>query len=445
MTIPMYGMGGQVASLLRQAKKASGLLEEDEQEPQMAPSPQMQQAFTQGLAADPVQGRSTSPQGDPNHGHRKGVRGLLSHALGSDRLAPEVANLLSTPDQIARAKGSAGGNLLSVLATGKGVGTVQARRALDMLGLEDKKTERDTAARQESDFRRIRDTAAKMPMGPERSEYVARAMAEVIDNPVNAMQTAVGLREREFAPRAPVKPITKNTENGIMQYNLATDQWEPMRDAEGRALMAPPVQAPPNQILPSINPDGTPGYTAVSGRGGEVKVTPVEDVVRPDASGRTTAAVRAQVASNRAQLSVIDEALAELEKYPDAVGLSRMAGEAINQRVDPRGIAARQALSNVGSLRVHDRSGAAVTASEFPRLRPFIPNVSDTYQKNKSNLEAMRRELESETAELERGTPAQAAPTPKTPAGLRKTALPKPAHATPAEWAAFLLTRGEQP
>jgi hypothetical protein len=30
-------------------------------------------------------------------------------------------------------------------------------------------------------------------------------------------------------------------------------------------------------------------------------------------------------------------------------------------------------------------------------------------------------------------------------AGLRKTALPKPANATPAEWAAFLLTRGETP
>jgi hypothetical protein len=128
-----------------------------------------------------------------------------------------------------------------------------------------------------------------------------------MNNPVNAMQTAVGLREREFAPQAPRAPITKNTEDGIMQYNLATNQWEPMRDAEGRPMMAPPQQAPPNQILPSINPDGTPGYTAVSGRGGDVTVTPVEDVTRPDASGRTTAAVRGQVASNRTQIRVIDE------------------------------------------------------------------------------------------------------------------------------------------
>jgi hypothetical protein len=432
-----YAQGGQVKSLLRQAKRASGLLEEDDETQGAPPSAMPQVMGTPAFnpsAPDPRQSPLLAQ--DADHAHRGGIRGGIRHLLGTDRLSPEVSALLD-PDQKKRAL-EMGTFQQFMLGGVQGV-------ANNMIGLATKRKEMDTAARQESDFRRIRDTAAKMPMGPERSEYVARAMAEVIDNPVNAMQTAVGLREREFAPRAPVKPITKNTENGIMQYNLATDQWEPMRDAEGRALMAPPVQAPPNQILPSINPDGTPGYTAVSGRGGEVKVTPVEDVVRPDASGRTTAAVRAQVASNRAQLSVIDEALAELEKYPDAVGLSRMAGEAINQRVDPRGIAARQALSNVGSLRVHDRSGAAVTASEFPRLRPFIPNVSDTYQKNKSNLEAMRRELESETAELERGTPAQAAPTPKTPAGLRKTALPKPAHATPAEWAAFLLTRGEQP
>jgi hypothetical protein len=37
----------------------------------------------------------------------------------------------------------------------------------------------------------------------------------------------------------------------------------------------------------------------------------------------------------------------------------------------------RAAIADLGSLVIHDRSGAAVTASEYPRLAPFIPTSKD--------------------------------------------------------------------
>jgi hypothetical protein len=340
---------------------------------------------------------------DADHAHRGGIRGGIRHLLGTDRLSPDVSALLD-PDQKKRAL-EMGTFQQFMLGGEQGV-------ANNMIGLAKKRKEMDTAARQESDFRRIRDTAAKMPMGPERSEYVARAMAEVIDNPVNAMQTAVGLREREFAPQrvtwGPTPMMVDGKPMTVMKSNdgqLIAPDGTDLR-ATGARLEPMPPQAPPNQILPSINPDGTPGYTAVSGRGGEVKVTPVEDVVRPDASGRTTAAVRAKVASNRTQLLAIDTALNELKKHPDAIGLVRGLGDDVNQRADPEGVLARAAIANVGSLKIHDRTGAVMSAREQPRLVPFIPGIRDRADAAKVKLEELRRQIETETAELERSAPA---------------------------------------
>jgi hypothetical protein len=61
-------------------------------------------------------------------------------------------------------------------------------------------------------------------------------------------------------------------------------------------------------------------------------------------------------------------------------------------RMDPKGIAARAAVFNLGSLKIHDRSGAAVTASETPRLLPFIPTPGDSAKTVKTKLLGFQRE-----------------------------------------------------
>ena len=79
----------------------------------------------------------------------------------------------------------------------------------------------------------------------------------------------------------------------------------------------------------------------------------------------------------------------------DATGIvPGMMGHAIAQRWDPGGTATRAMIADIGSLKIHDRSGAAVTASESPRLKPFIPSVWDTPEAAATKLKQFKAEYE---------------------------------------------------
>lgn len=62
---------------------------------------------------------------------------------------------------------------------------------------------------------------------------------------------------------------------------------------------------------------------------------------------------------------------------PEATGLKGYLPNQVLNRLDPKGVDTRAAIADLGSLVIHDRSGAAVTAAEFPRLAPFIPTEKD--------------------------------------------------------------------
>lgn len=89
--------------------------------------------------------------------------------------------------------------------------------------------------------------------------------------------------------------------------------------------------------------------------------------------------------TNQQNLRRAEQALALLEGKPvgsmqgdqNATGWKGFLPDAVLQRVDPSGTDARAAIADLGSLVIHDRSGAAVTAAEFPRLQPFIPSPKD--------------------------------------------------------------------
>jgi hypothetical protein len=91
------------------------------------------------------------------------------------------------------------------------------------------------------------------------------------------------------------------------------------------------------------------------------------------ASARSTVSMQKAVAANQTQVSIIDDALAELQRHPNAVGLMRGLGDNVNQRIDPEGNSARASIANIASMIVHDRSGAAVTVSEYPAPRAVHP------------------------------------------------------------------------
>ena len=67
----------------------------------------------------------------------------------------------------------------------------------------------------------------------------------------------------------------------------------------------------------------------------------------------------------------------DVEGDASATGYKGFLPNAVLQRVDQQGVATRAEIANIGSMIIHDRSGAAVTAAETPRLMPFIPTATD--------------------------------------------------------------------
>lgn len=113
------------------------------------------------------------------------------------------------------------------------------------------------------------------------------------------------------------------------------------------------------------------------------------------------------IQSNRRTLDKIDKAIAAIEKNPEALSWSNAIPgmDAINQRIPTKGgaggVTTRALVADIGSQKLHDRSGAAVTASETPRLVPFIPSVSDTPEAAIEKLRNLRAEYEASADETE--------------------------------------------
>jgi len=98
-------------------------------------------------------------------------------------------------------------------------------------------------------------------------------------------------------------------------------------------------------------------------------------------------------------------------------------------------------MSSIGSLILHDRSGAAVTASETPRLRPFIPSASDSPEVAKKKLARFKAIYEEEAGLLAQTYSAdqgyKESPALK-PLGARTGLTSKPTVNTPAATSAPL-------
>jgi hypothetical protein len=113
---------------------------------------------------------------------------------------------------------------------------------------------------------------------------------------------------------------------------------------------------------------------------------------------------------NAAQLSQVKIAQQLVENNPDAVGAVAALPDWIAQRWPTEsgegGVNVRVAVSDLGSAKVHERSGAAVPAAEIPRLRPFVPDLSrDTPATIQWKLLNFRIQYETVMREMELGAP----------------------------------------
>lgn len=145
-----------------------------------------------------------------------------------------------------------------------------------------------------------------------------------------------------------------------------------------------------DQGLVAVPKEGATGeaVTAVAVKDAEGKPLskPLKDVPSP---------VKRAIAENNRNLRLAKTALSliqgkdvgKLKGDKEATGYKGYAPEAALQRMDEKGIDTRAAIADLGSMIIHERSGAAVTASEYPRLRPFIPLVTDDPKTVEKKLE----------------------------------------------------------
>ncbi len=108
-----------------------------------------------------------------------------------------------------------------------------------------------------------------------------------------------------------------------------------------------------------------------------------------------TAAERKAVAEANIGVANIEDALERVKGAdPKSFGLQYAipGAEKAGQYFDKEGIEPRAVVSNIGSMKIHDRSGATVTVSEFPRLAPFVPSTADSKATIEKKLGLLKEE-----------------------------------------------------
>lgn len=120
--------------------------------------------------------------------------------------------------------------------------------------------------------------------------------------------------------------------------------------------------------------------------------------------------IQSKLMDNRAGSEQVATALEMLKDNPQAVGvigwLPEIARQYVPGKAGSGGVGVRAAVADLGSLRIHARSGAAVTAKEFPRLKPFIPDISrDSPHTIAVKLMGFKRAYDQIIGEIEAGYP----------------------------------------
>jgi len=210
-----------------------------------------------------------------------------------------------------------------------------------------------------------------MSVGPSKEEVVGSLLADSfngLDYMNDAQQKALGAY---VAPTASDRPVSVSPGATLVDPTTGGIVYE-----------APPK--PAKQTL-KIIPDGasSTGY-----RYGDPMDPSVRGAEAPDPKRVGDRHIPGNIATamneNMAAVRKIEDAESAYASYANASGGGSPSGivkgltpDIMLQRVDPEGVNARALAADIGSLKIHDRSGAAVTAAEFPRLRPFIPGQYD--------------------------------------------------------------------
>lgn len=265
--------------------------------------------------------------------------------------------------------------------------------------------------------------------------------AQPVTNP--AMYTLFGDGER-----AGIR--LKDAQAGASKASAASSWASAAKTNQDRAMGSRGMLQQTDQGLALVNPQ-TGAVTMVNGPDGRPltkAATPAKALPSSLSNGLLTNIENMKRAE--AALALINgETVGTSVGDKNATGWKGLAPNMLLNRMDPAGVDTRAMIADLGSLVIHDRSGAAVTAAEFPRLAPFIPTAYDDAETARKKLQRFaqvyREQVNDQTLFYEESgykVPDVRGPRPGTPA-----AQPKPAALPPRNakgWALQEDARGNR-
>jgi len=249
------------------------------------------------------------------------------------------------------------------------------------------KIAQDQAAREKLKFDQAQETARLAKLDPNQIE--GKTHAEQIDRTLLTIGpkiedgTATDAERRQYALH-------------LQAYEAGTPQLVP--DTRPGAQPGATVLANIPRTAPGMfpRPDFKPGQPAAAPAASGAQPIAGTEKAPPKGPEKLTEATVNNVASIRK----IDQTLEQLDKRPQSVGLHMNIPAVIMDRQDPEGVGLRALVADIGSLKLHDRSGAAIGVAEWPRLKPFIPQITDPPGAIKAKLDNFRREYAAITRDL---------------------------------------------
>ena len=193
-------------------------------------------------------------------------------------------------------------------------------------------------------------------------------------------------KESQFAPHAPPAPPSESSLAKLQREMAALPLNDPNRAAYASMIRKEINFAPSN-----VGQGKPPAGYRYDSSGENLEVIPGGPADKQEKLKPIPPQINTAIITNQQSIKKLEDGLKLLKDYPDAVGIKGGLPQSIVNRIDEKGIPVRAAIADIGSLVLHDRSGAAVTASEEPRLLPFIPTPSDTAKSAKEKLERMLR------------------------------------------------------
>jgi len=243
-----------------------------------------------------------------------------------------------------------------------------------------------------TDIKRLTTERDTLPVGDPRRKVYDQAIAD-IGGSTRVAQQRLAFDQSKFA-----------WEKSNPGYELKQAEDGTFYGVNKRTLQAVPVT-----VGGAMSPTGAPAVgggipTGRTAPADQVSALPVEGAPvagtpfkgKHEGLKQIPANINLAIIKNNQGVQQLSDTIKLLEQNPNAVGFKGFVPGAILNRADPEGVNARAGVADIGSLVMHDRSGAAVTASESPRLVPFIPLITDDTATVLKKLKRMKAIVEGE-------------------------------------------------